>query len=166
MLMGCALSFAIAVKESGLAADIASLVHKMDAGNYGSLFLVYILTGIMTSLISNNAAATLMYPFCIAVAEGLNVSFVPFCYVTMIAASATFLSPMGYQTHLMVWGRGKIGQLRDCFYIDFVLVSYLNFYFVADLGGYTMKDFAKFGAVPNLIFCLCTCWLTPYFFPF
>ena len=138
MLMGCALSFAKSVDHSGLATSIASVVNAAQAGKTGSLFIVYILTSIMTSLVSNNAAAALMYPFAVAVAKGLNVSFIPFAYAVMIAATAAFMSPIGYQTHLMVWGPG----------------------------GYSFLDFVKFGSVPSVIFCLCTCLLAPLFYPF
>lgn len=71
-----------------------------------ALVLVYLMTIIFTELITNNAAAVLMFPIAVAVSEQLGVSVLPFAVAVMFAASASFLTPLGYQTNLMVYGPG------------------------------------------------------------
>ena len=61
---------------------------------------------VFTELITNNAAAALMFPLAVATATALGVDYMPFVISTMFAASASFLTPMGYQTNLMVYGPG------------------------------------------------------------
>ena len=70
------------------------------------LALIYFLTALFTSLITNNTAAVLMFPVAMAVSESLAVSFMPFVITIMVAASASFATPIGYQTNLMVYGPG------------------------------------------------------------
>ncbi len=72
-----------------------------------ALALVYFLTAVFTEVITNNAAAVLMFPIALAVSEQLGVSFLPFAVAVMIAASASFITPLGYQTNLMVYGPGR-----------------------------------------------------------
>lgn len=108
MLMGCSISFAKSMETSGLAAEFAALISSVNAGNLGSLFIVYVMTLILTEFVSNNAAAALMYPFSVAVADKLGVSFKPFVYVILMAATAAFMSPIGYQTHVMVSSKDLI----------------------------------------------------------
>lgn len=71
------------------------------------LALVYVLTAIFTEVITNNAAAVLMFPIALAVSEQLGVNFLPFAVAVMFAASASFITPLGYQTNLMVYGPGR-----------------------------------------------------------
>lgn len=72
-----------------------------------ALALVYITTALFTELITNNAAAVLMFPIALAVSEKLQVNFLPFAIAVMFAASASFITPLGYQTNLMVYGPGR-----------------------------------------------------------
>jgi len=58
-------------------------------------------------VITNNAAAVLMFPIALAVSEQLGVNFLPFAVAVMFAASASFITPLGYQTNLMVYGPGR-----------------------------------------------------------
>jgi di/tricarboxylate transporter len=69
--------------------------------------MVYVLTAIFTEVITNNAAAVLMFPIALAVSEQLGVNFLPFAVAVMFAASASFITPLGYQTNLMVYGPGR-----------------------------------------------------------
>jgi di/tricarboxylate transporter len=72
-----------------------------------ALAMVYVLTAIFTEVITNNAAAVLMFPIALAVSEQLGVNFLPFAVAVMFAASASFITPLGYQTNLMVYGPGR-----------------------------------------------------------
>ncbi|WP_288365964.1 SLC13 family permease [uncultured Marinobacter sp.] len=77
-----------------------------------ALVLVYALTALFTEMITNNAAAVLMFPIALAISEQLGVDFIPFAVAVMFAASASFITPLGYQTNLMVYGPGRY-QFRD-----------------------------------------------------
>eukprot|EP01035_Chromulina_nebulosa_P020826 gene20826-26994_t len=136
MLMGCSLSFARAMTKSGLALRIAVTISDANPTSFGALLLVYALTLVITELISNNAAAALMYPIAVALADQLHVSFKPFSMAVLISSTAGFMSPIGYQTHVMVWGPG----------------------------GYRFKDFLIFGFVPDVVYWFLGCALIPAVF--
>jgi len=91
----------------------------------------------MTEVISNNAAAALMYPISVKLADAMGVSYKPFAMVVMNAASMAFMCPIGYPTHIMVWGPGK----------------------------YSFFDFCKFGLVPNFLWLVITCLIAPAVWP-
>jgi di/tricarboxylate transporter len=71
----------------------------------------------MDTLITNVASAAFMYPIALVLAGSLGVSFMPFAVTLMVGASCSFISPMGYQTNLMVYGPGKYG------FIDYVKIG-------------------------------------------
>jgi di/tricarboxylate transporter len=89
-------------------------------------------------MITNNAAAVLVFPIASATASGLGVSFWPFVAVIMIAASASFATPIGYQTNLMVYGPG----------------------------GYRFTDYLRIGLPMNLAIGIVTVLLAPFIWPF
>lgn len=90
---------------TGAAASIAGvLVFSGSMSPWLALGLVYLLTVAFTEVITNNAAAVLMFPIAIALSEQLVVSYLPFVVAIMFAASASFMTPLGYQTNLMVYG--------------------------------------------------------------
>ncbi|MDZ4860567.1 MAG: SLC13 family permease [Candidatus Hydrogenedentes bacterium] len=103
-------SFAIggAMEKSGLVSAISStLVPNPEAMSpWLVLAVLYIMTNLATELISNNAAAVLMFPFAVSLADKVGSHPRPFVIAVMIAASAAFALPLGYQTHLMVYGPG------------------------------------------------------------
>ncbi len=103
-----------------------------------ALALMFLITATLTSMITNNAAAVLMFPIALALAEQLNVSFMPFIITIMIAASASFATPIGYQTNLMVFGPG----------------------------GYRFSDFIKMGLPLTILIGLTTILITPIVWPF
>ena len=70
------------------------------------LILVYLLTSIFTELITNSAAAVLMIPIGIEMASNLQLDPMGFAVIITIAASASFITPIGYQTNLIVYGPG------------------------------------------------------------
>ena len=73
---------------------------------YLNLFMLYIATVLATELITNNAAAILMFPLAQIMSSDLNASLLPFAIIIMFGASSSFMTPMGYQTNLMVQGAG------------------------------------------------------------
>lgn len=104
-----AASFALgsAMASSGAAERIAGLLLFADGlAPWLALAMVYALTVFFTELITNNGAAVLMFPIAVEVAAQLDVSFMPFVLAVMFAASASFMTPLGYQTNLMVLGPG------------------------------------------------------------
>jgi di/tricarboxylate transporter len=138
MLLGASLSFATSMTKSGLALRIAQLIEKEKPSDFNALILVYAVTLVITELISNNAAAALMYPIAVSLADELGVSFKPFSMAVIIASTAGFMSPIGYQTHVMVWGPG----------------------------GYRFRDFVIFGFIPDVLYWFIACALIPRLYPF
>lgn len=110
VLVVVAASFALgnAMTVTG-AADwiVGGLLGIGDLSPWQVLVLVYLLTVMFTELITNNAAAVLMFPIALALAQKLDVSVLPFAVAVMFAASASFITPLGYQTNLMVFGPGR-----------------------------------------------------------
>lgn len=110
VLVVIASSFALgtAMSETGAAEWVAgSLMSFGPLTPWLALAMVYVLTTTFTEVITNNAAAVLMFPIALAVSEQLGVNFVPFAIAVMFAASASFITPLGYQTNLMVYGPGR-----------------------------------------------------------
>jgi len=110
VLVVIAASFALgnAMTETGAAVWVAGgLLGFGHLTPWMALALIYLLTAMFTELITNNAAAVLMFPIALALSEQLGVSFLPFAVAVMFAASASFITPLGYQTNLMVYGPGR-----------------------------------------------------------
>lgn len=119
VIAALALSLGSAIENTGLANLFAKYVVDFTGnfGPLGALIGIYLLTFILTELMTNIAAASLALPFGLAIANALGVSPEPFFLAIAYAASASFLTPVGYQTNLMIYGPG----------------------------GYEFKDFVKFG---------------------
>ena len=105
-----AASFALgtAIEKSGLAAEAAHLVIGATGGGSvrGALLGLVVATVITTELITNTAAAALLFPIAFASAQQLHVDPRPFVIALAVAASNSFLTPIGYQTNTMVYGPG------------------------------------------------------------
>jgi di/tricarboxylate transporter len=138
--IGAALGVGKAVETTGLAAWSADhMLSGLDRfGPIGVLAGVYLLTLIFTEIVTNNAAAALAFPVAHAAAAGLGVNFMPFAVAIAVAASAGFATPLGYQTHLMVYGAG----------------------------GYRFSDYVRMGVPLDLLVMAVTVVVTPMFFPF
>ena len=102
------------------------------------LAMVYFVTLIFTELLTNNAAAALVYPIAIASAKSMSVSYMPFVIVIMIAASSGFATPFGYQTNVLVY----------------------------QMGNYNYLDFVKIGVPLNLLTWAAGVVAIQYYFPF
>ncbi|WP_404363763.1 SLC13 family permease [Marinobacter sp.] len=141
VLVVIAASFALgnALTETGAAQTIVSqLMAFGPLTPWAALAMVYLLTVAFTEVITNNAAAVLMFPIAQAIAEQLEVSFLPFAIGVMFAASASFITPLGYQTNLMVYGPGR----------------------------YQFSDYIRVGAPLSLIVGITSLLLIPQIWPF
>ncbi len=134
-----------ALVETGTASFLAdqilglvSLLQNRDLAPYLALSLVYLVTSLLTQVISNAATAVLMPPVALSLASALDVDPRPFLMATCFGASAAFATPMGYQTNLMVYAPGK----------------------------YRFLDYVRFGGPLNLVFWLVASVLIPWIWPF
>ena len=139
LVIGAALSIGKALETTGAAAAIATSLIQFSGDNpWLALAIVYGVTNLLTEAITNNAAAALIFPIALALSQNLGVNFTPFAIAIMIGASASFSTPIGYQTNLMVYGPG----------------------------GYKFTDFMRVGIPLNILFAIITVMLTPRFYPF
>lgn len=109
LTMAVAISLGGAVSSSGLAAEVASLVSSADElglGNVGLVVVTMLATLVLTELLTNTAAAALMVPVALSVAADVGADPRMLAIAVLIGASCSFLSPVGYQTNLMVYGLG------------------------------------------------------------
>lgn len=108
LTIGGSFGIARAMEKTGLADTIAG--HVVTAagamGPWMLLAAVYLLTLLFTTLISNNAAVALMFPIALGVAEAAGLNMLPVAVAITLAASLEFMTPLGYQTNLMVMGPG------------------------------------------------------------
>lgn len=130
----------IAMQKTGLADLIANraMMWVGDFGPAAMLSALYLLTALLTELMSNNAAAVLIVPIASATAHALGIEPTPFFVAVLFAASTSFATPVGYQTNTMVMGPGR----------------------------YRFADYLKIGVPLNLIFWVGASMLIPVFFPF
>ncbi|MCF0198243.1 MAG: SLC13 family permease [Bacteroidaceae bacterium] len=121
---------------AGYIIDLAAFAKQSAGGMYIMLAAIYIITNLFTELITNNAAAALAFPLALSVAQQLGIDPTPFFICICFAASASFSTPIGYQTNLIVQG----------------------------VGGYKFTDFAKVGLPMNIIVFLLSVFLIPLFY--
>jgi len=138
--IACAFGISKALQNSGAAAAIAGGVINVvkGLGPIGVLGAIYLLTTIFTEIITNNAAAALVFPIALAAAQKMGIDPKPFFIAIAIAASASFLTPIGYQTNLIVQGPG----------------------------GYKFKDYFKVGLPLNILFFIAAVIIIPMFWGF
>lgn len=140
VLLAGVLPLGIALQKSGGADWVAQHALGWLSG-YGpivTLAAIYLLTALMTEVMSNNAAAVLVVPIAISTAESMGVDAKPFLVAVAFAASTSFATPVGYQTNTMVY----------------------------TAGGYRFSDFPKIGIPLNLLFWAMAVILIPRYFPF
>ncbi len=130
LIIALSLALGTAMMKTGLAEFIASniLEFLMPLGKIGLLAGIYFITAIMAAFITNKAAVAVIFPISLSLALKLNVDTTPFILVVAYAAAANFMTPIGYQTNLMVYGPG----------------------------GYKFKDFLKVGTPLTLIYMIVT----------
>ncbi|MDP9405549.1 MAG: SLC13 family permease [Actinomycetota bacterium] len=140
VLIAAAFGLGAAVTASGLGAAAAGLLVRVlePFGPLGALAGVLLATMALTELISNNAAAALLFPIAVSTASTIGADPRPFVIAVTLGASLSFLTPIGYQTNLMVYG----------------------------LGGYRFSDYTRLGAPLNIVCVTLALLLIPRFFPF
>lgn len=110
VLITIAASFALgaALEKTGVAATLAENLVALSGGRpWLLLVLTYTAVTLLTETITNNAAAVIMVPLALAITQQAGLNPEPFMLAIMIAASASFATPLGYQTNLMVYGPGS-----------------------------------------------------------
>jgi di/tricarboxylate transporter len=107
VVIAAALALGTALEVSGAAQTIADRIIGLAADDpWWTLVAVYGITMLTTEIITNNGAVALTFPIAYAASQQLGVNFQPFIFAIMMAGSASFSTPIGYQTNLMVYGPG------------------------------------------------------------
>ena len=141
VLLVIATSFGVgaALQSSGVAAMLADGIIGLAGGDpWATLALVFTATALLTAIATNNVAAVLSFPIALSAAQHMNVDIMPFAIAIMVAASASFATPIGYQTNLMVY----------------------------NAGGYQFADFVRIGVPLTLLVGLVTVGLVPLIWGF
>ena len=138
IVIAAALGIGRALTTTGAADAIASTVLLMAGRDpWLALLGVYVITMIFTEIVTNNAAVALTFPIAVATADTLGVNLMPFVMTIMVAGSASFATPLGYQTNLMVYGPG----------------------------GYRFTDYLRLGVPMDLLTATTTVLLAPLIWP-
>ncbi|MBD1583352.1 SLC13 family permease [Pseudoalteromonas sp. S16_S37] len=139
-IVGSAIGLAKLMINTGLAGQISDALFYVlgDFGPYGAFIAIFVMTVVFTELITNNAAAALSFPVAYALAIGFGVNPLPFVMAVAFGASASFISPFGYQTNLMVYSAGN----------------------------YRIKDYVTMGLPLSIIYSITVLTLIPLVFPF
>jgi di/tricarboxylate transporter len=140
IVIAAAFGLAAAIERSGLAAHLAGGIVAAASvlGERGVLLGVIVATITITEIITNNAAAVLVFPLAMSAAQTLGADPRPFAMAVAIGASASFLTPIGYQTNMMVYGPG----------------------------GYRFGDYARLGAPLTALIILTVVSMAPLLWPF
>ncbi|MGB0975759.1 MAG: SLC13 family permease, partial [Prolixibacteraceae bacterium] len=130
MIIALALSLGVAMTKTGVATMIAQSIITMfmPLGVLGLLFGIYLVTSLMANLITNKAAVALVFPIVLTISKDLHIAPEPLVLLVAFASAANFMTPIGYQTNLMVYGPG----------------------------GYSFKDFTKIGFPLTILYLIVT----------
>jgi di/tricarboxylate transporter len=140
IIIASALTLSQALTNSGLVALIAGVLHENleQLGPYVALIGIYFGTLLLTEVMTNNAAAALSFPIAFGLAESYGLSHMPFVMTVAFGASASFLTPYGYNTNLMV----------------------------QNLGGYELRDYFRVGMPLSIVYSATVIFLIPRIYPF
>ncbi len=140
VMLGSLIPLGIAMQKTGTAEMVARGLLSVTSplGPVGILVAIYVMTMLITEVISNSATALVMTPIAVATAEAAGISPMPLVIATMFAASLAFATPIGYQTNTLIYGPG----------------------------GYKFADFVRVGAPLNILLLITSALVIPVFFPF
>ena len=139
VVIASALALGLAFDKTGAAAKLAELLLAMvDNSPMLAAALLFTVTALLTAMISNIAAAVLMFPVAVAIGDQFGIRLEPLVVILMVATSASFATPIGYQTNLMVYGPGN----------------------------YSYQDFLRVGLPLTLVVGLVTLLIVPLVWPF
>lgn len=140
VIVGSALSIAQLMLSSGLSESLGQMFMESfnGWGVFGALVATYLLTLVLTELVTNNAAAALAFPLGYSMAISYGVDPMPFIMAVLFGASASFISPYGYQTNLLVYS----------------------------VGNYKITDYIRVGIPISIVYSVLVLALIPQFFPF
>lgn len=140
LVIGSALTIAQGMQASGAAQLVADNLQRLFDGHgvYAAFVGIFLLTLLLTETVTNNAAAALAFPIALSTAQAFDANPMPFVLAVAYGASACFLVPFGYQTHLMVYSPGR----------------------------YRMLDYLRTGLPVSLVYSAAVVMLTPVVFPF
>jgi di/tricarboxylate transporter len=138
LILVCSLAVGVALEKSGTADLIAKgLITSVESfGATAVLASLFMVTIVLTALITNAAAVSIVFPIAMSMAEQMHLSYTPFFVAIAYAASGDFMTPIGYQTNLMVYGPG----------------------------GYTFRDFLKVGTPLTIIYVIICITFISYFY--
>lgn len=122
IIIALSLALGTAMIKTGFASLIAHYLITvfLPLGKYGILTGLYIITAILAAFITNKASVAIIFPISLSIAMEMNYPLLPFVLVVAFASAANFMTPIGYQTNLMVYGPGNY-SFKDFFRIGFPL---------------------------------------------
>ena len=113
VVIATAFGIGAALHKTGAAAVLANGIISLSGGHpWLTLMLVFVATALLSAVATNNVAAVLIFPIALSAASHMDVNLLPFAITIMVAASASFATPIGYQTNLMVYNAGGY-RFRD-----------------------------------------------------
>ncbi len=138
MVLVCSLALGVGLEKSGTASLLASGIigASKSLGPVAVLFSLFVVTTFLTAVISNTATVSIVFPIAMAIAQQLHLPYTPFFIAIAFAASGDFMTPIGYQTNLMVYGPGgytfkdfiKVGWMLTVIYIA-VCVGFISWFY-------------------------------------
>ncbi len=133
LIIAMSLALGTAMTKTGVAEMIAQFIISVfkPFGDIGLLAGIYFITAVLGAYITNKASAALIFPISLTLAVDLGYNPLPFVLVVAFASAANFITPIGYQTNLMVYGPG----------------------------GYSFKDFARIGTPLTIIYMIVTIFM-------
>ena len=140
LIIASALTWAQVLNNSGLVLLMTDALHQAFAGlgPYAAITCIFLMTLALTEIMTNNAAAALSFPIAFGLAESYGLNYMPFVMAVAYGASASFLTPYGYTTNLMV----------------------------QNLGGYEFRDYLRAGLPVSIAYSLTVLFMIPLVFPF